>query len=145
MNIVYLQSTKVVYSRRVGAYGIENKSLMDSFKNWLKSENLFQKSIVLGIPLDDPKVIPENKCRYDVCLITNKNSFKANIKQRILKDGSYAVFKINHTEKSINEFYTNVFQIIRKYKLHTLNQPIIERYQQNMVDNGYCEILIPVK
>ncbi len=42
MNVEYVEETKIVYFRRIGSYGIENRELMQSFKRWVKSENLFQ-------------------------------------------------------------------------------------------------------
>lgn len=72
MKIEYLKSTKVVYFRRVGIYGTENKLLMQSFKKWVKAEELFQESTILGIALDNPQNTPAKDCRYDVCLITDK-------------------------------------------------------------------------
>ncbi len=119
--------------------------LMQSFKQWIKTEGLFQGSTILGIALDNPQIIHAKNCHYDVCLITDKTSFKNSVQQRTLTTGNYAVFKLAHTEKVINEFYTNITKTINKNQLKVLNRPIIERYQQKLVDNGYCEILIPVK
>ncbi|WP_349356654.1 hypothetical protein [Levilactobacillus brevis] len=52
--------------------------------------------------LDNPQNVPAKKCRYDVCLIANENYFKKNkINHRSLKSGSYAIFKIPHTEIAI--------------------------------------------
>ncbi|WP_125591290.1 AraC family transcriptional regulator [Companilactobacillus jidongensis] len=145
MNIEHLPSTKIVYFRRIGEYGIENKYLMQSFKKWVKKEGLFQDSSILGIALDDPQNTPVNDCRYDACLITDKTNFNNNVKQRTLVNGSYAVFKLIHTEKVINEFYDNMVQIINKNQLNVDDRPIVERYQPKLVNQGYCEILIPIK
>ncbi|MDI4585230.1 DNA gyrase inhibitor [Oenococcus sp. UCMA 14587] len=145
MKIEHLSATKIVYFRRVGIYGVENMVLMQSFKQWIKTEGLFQGSTILGIALDNLQIIHAKNCHYDVCLITDKTSFKNSVQQRTLTTGNYAVFKLAHTEKVINEFYTNITKTINKNQLKVLNRPIIERYQQKLVDNGYCEILIPVK
>lgn len=145
VKIEYLKSTKVVYFRRVGIYGTENKLLMRAFKKWVKTENLFQKSTILGIALDNPQSTPAKDCRYDVCLITDKKRFKDNVEQRTLGGGTYAVFKVAHIEKVIIDFYMNIAQTIAKNQLNVLSKPIIERYKQNLVDKGYCEILIPIE
>ncbi|MDN2454452.1 GyrI-like domain-containing protein [Lactobacillus sp. UCMA15818] len=145
MKIEYLKSTKVVYFRRVGIYGTENKLLMQSFKKWVKAEELFQESTILGIALDNPQNTPAKDCRYDVCLITDKKRFKDNVEQRTLAGGTYAVFKVAHIEKVIIDFYMNIAQTIAKNQLNVLSKPIIERYKQNPVDKGYCEILIPIE
>lgn len=31
----YIDSFTMIYRRRVGAYGIENKEMMESFKDWI--------------------------------------------------------------------------------------------------------------
>ncbi|MFJ1526657.1 GyrI-like domain-containing protein [Lactiplantibacillus plantarum] len=146
MNVEYVKETKIVYFRRIGSYGIENRDIMQSFKRWVKSENLLQGSTILGIALDNPQHVPAEKCRYDVCLITNENHFKNNeINQRTLKSGSYAVFKILHTEIAINEFYQKIGTIISDNQLKVSERPIIERYQKELVDSGFCEIMIPIE
>ncbi len=118
---------------------------MNSFKQWVKSEGLFQGSTILGIALDNPQVTPAKNYRYDVCLITDKTSFKNSIEQRTLTVRNYAIFKLAHTEKAINEFYTNITKTISKNQIKLLNRSIIQRYQQELVDNGYCEMLIPIE
>ncbi|GEL14718.1 AraC family transcriptional regulator [Pediococcus cellicola] len=145
MNIECLRPTRVAYFRRIGPYGIENNKLMTSFKNWVRSEGLFRGSTILGIALDDPQIIANENCRYDTCLIINKSKFRTAVEQRILPGGKYAVFLISHDEKSINEFYRNMCQIIDDHHVNMVKQPVIERYQQTFVDRGYCEILIPIK
>ncbi|KRL02079.1 phage-related DNA gyrase inhibitory protein,GyrI [Liquorilactobacillus capillatus DSM 19910] len=119
---------------------------MRSFKQWVKAEKLFKGSIILGIALDNPRNVPNANCRYDVCLIINKENLKNNcINQRTLTAVKYAVFKIPHTEIAINEFYQKMKQIICEKQLKVLNKPIIERYKQELVSLGYCEILIPIE
>ncbi|WP_249778521.1 GyrI-like domain-containing protein [Lentilactobacillus dabitei] len=146
VNIEHMTETKVVYFRRIGAYGVENRKLMDSFKQWIKSERLFQESTILGIALDNPQNVSSVNCRYDTCLITDRGHFKNDrIKQRVLTAGNYAVFQIAHIETAINEFYQKMERIICEERFSTINKPIIERYQQKLVKMGYCEILIPVE
>ncbi len=146
MNIEHIKETNVMYFRRIGAYGFENGKLMNSFKQWIKSEELFEGSTILGIALDNPQNVPNVNCRYDVCLITDQTHFKNNrSEQRSLSAGNYAVFKIPHTKIAINEFYQNIKRIIFEKQLKVIDEPIIERYQQKLVSLGYCEILIPIE
>lgn len=78
-------------------------------------------------------------------LLPIKKRFKDNVEQRTLAGGTYAVFKVAHIEKVIIDFYMNIAQTIAKNQLNVLSKPIIERYKQNLVDKGYCEILIPIE
>ncbi|AON63728.1 DNA gyrase inhibitor [Lacticaseibacillus rhamnosus] len=146
VHIEYMKETNVAYFRRMGPYGSENGKLMHSFKQWVKAEGLFEGSTILGIALDNPQNVPDANCRYDVCLIINKEHLKNNrIKQRPLPSIKYAIFKIPHTEIAINEFYKKLNQIICEKQLKVLNKPIIERYKQKLVSLGFCEILIPIE
>lgn len=141
-----MKETNVAYFRRMGPYGTENRKLMRSFKQWVKAEGLFEGSTILGIALDNPQNVSDANCRYDACLIINKEHLKNNsIKQKSLSSIKYAVFKIPHTELAINEFYTRLNQIIYEKQLKVLNKPIIERYNQKLVSLGFCEILIPIE
>ncbi|MGO2939028.1 MAG: hypothetical protein ACTIDA_00460 [Pseudolactococcus laudensis] len=42
MKIEQISETKIIYQRRIGAYGIENKNLMTHFKAWLKMHQLLK-------------------------------------------------------------------------------------------------------
>jgi DNA gyrase inhibitor GyrI len=143
VEIEYLQNVGVIYLRRVGVYGPANRNLMRVFKNWVKSKNLFEGSTILGLSLDDPKMVPATKCRYDVCLVTDKKFQTVN--HRTLTGGKYAIFKVSHTESAINQFYVTLESKLRGNQLTMLYRPIIERYQQQMVDEGYCELLVPIQ
>lgn len=55
MQIEKITPKDIVYFRCVGPYGRANKKLMVDFKNWVKSNNLFYNSTILGVALDDPK------------------------------------------------------------------------------------------
>lgn len=71
-----MQPSKVLFMRRVGAYGPENRRLMNRMKEWIKSRGLWeQETTLLGIPRDNPFQIKEEECRYDVCMIWDKNAF----------------------------------------------------------------------
>lgn len=80
ITIEELPESKIAYFRNVGEYGEKrNKELMESFKKWAQLNGAFDNSTILGIPQDNPEVTPKEECRYDVCVIVNKNFNVADI------------------------------------------------------------------
>jgi DNA gyrase inhibitor GyrI len=147
MIIEDIPQSKTAYFRNVGEYGEkQNKELMISFKNWAKAEGLFDNSVILGIPQDNPETTLKEKCRYDVCLVVNKD-FEVT-KPALTGEfsgGKYAVFLLDHTKEAISEFWKNIFSEIAQNKLTLRNQPIVERYTSQMIENHLCEILVPIQ
>ncbi|TSB48032.1 AraC family transcriptional regulator [Alkalicoccobacillus porphyridii] len=147
ITIEELPNSRIAYFRSIGKYGgrAQYKS-MESFKKWLESNDVSSHSTILGIPKDNPEITPEDKCRYDVCvLIENESKVPKPAHIGELSGGTYAVFLLDHTKEAVNEFWSNVFSQIKRNNLLIKEQPIIERYTQQMIDNHLCEILVPIQ
>lgn len=147
ITIEELPESRIAYFRNVGEYGgKQNKELMESFKKWALLNGVFHNSIILGIPQDNPSITPKEECRYDVCVVVNKDS---NVPQPAqvgkLPGGKYAVFLLDHTKEAVSEFWGIIFSEIEKNSLTIREEPIIERYTSQMIDNDLCEILVPIQ
>ena len=59
--------------------------------------------------------------------------------------GKYAVFKLDHTKEAVTEFWSTIFSEIEKNKLLIREQPIVERYTSDMIDQHLCERLVPIE
>lgn len=144
-NIEEMPKSRVIYMRKIGAYGEENYGLMQAFKKWAKDNGLFtEASVILGISHDDPNITPPESCRYDVCMIVGDDYeiTDFNIKEAKLPGGKYAVFTIEHTPEEIKKAWEEVFfKLLQK---PDFSRPIIERYAKAMVNNNLCEICVPV-
>ena len=47
---------EVIYMRRTGEYGAGNRTLMDTFKNWVKENDLYgEDTVIYAVPLDNPE------------------------------------------------------------------------------------------
>lgn len=147
ITIEELPESKIAYFRNVGGYGKkQNKELMESFKKWTQLNGVFDNSTILGIPQDNPEITPKEECRYDVCVIINKDFNVAEPAQvGKFSGGKYAVFLLDHTKKAINEFWENIFSEIEKNNLTIRDRPIVERYTSQMIGNHLCEILVPIQ
>ncbi|MEK4425229.1 AraC family transcriptional regulator [Solibacillus sp. FSL K6-1523] len=147
LTIEELPESRIAYFRNVGAYGEkQNKELMESFKRWAQLNGLFENSIILGIPQDNPEVTPKAECRYDVCVVIDK-VFQVEEPAQVgtFAGGKYAIFLLDHTKEAVSEFWGTIFSEIDKNNLAVREQPIIERYTSTMIANHLCEILVPVQ
>ncbi|AST95768.1 AraC family transcriptional regulator [Shouchella clausii] len=147
ITIEEVPESRIAYFRNVGEYGEkQNKKLMENFKKWAKLNGVFDDSIILGIPQDNPEITPKEECRYDVCVVINKG-FNVEKPAHIgeFSGGKYAVFLLDHTKEAVSEFWGNIFSEIERNNLSIREQPIIERYTSQMIDNHLCEILVPIQ
>lgn len=149
LKIEMMPSYRIVYMRRTGAYGIENAHLMETFKNWIKTKQLWnEETIILGIAQDDSSFVNANACRYDVCLVVTDHQKiqEKDIKVGNIDGGKYAVFKIIHTSEAVQQAWMNVFQELSEQNyIMDQTRPILERYQSKLVNNHFCEICVPIK
>ena len=70
--IEILDDCNVIYVRNKGKYGSnKNYEMMKNFKEWIK-ENCYWRYVetngILGVALDDPQIVEEESCRYDLVL-----------------------------------------------------------------------------
>lgn len=147
ITIEELAESRIAFFRNVGEYGEkQNKELMESFKQWVLENGVFDNSPILAIPQDNPAVTPKEECRYDVCVIIQNDYHVAKPAQvGTFTGGKYAVFLLDHTKEAVSEFWGNIFSEIAKHNLSIRQQPIIERYTSQMIENHLCEILVPIQ
>ena len=139
MKIETFQGITIAYMRRIGAYGPENRQLMEKLKAFLAQHDLL-KSTILGIPLDDPTITPAEQLRYDVGLIVPANA-TIPLPTRSIDDGTYAVFEVQHTQQGVSSFWQNIGQLTLSIDN---TKPIIERYSSQKIVEHLCEYCIPI-
>lgn len=137
---------KIAYMRRTGSYGVENLKLMQELKKWAMNKNIFKNSTIYGIAQDGADTPPE-KCRYDVCIVVEDESIlDNNVMIGKLQGGKYAIFTINHTAEDVQEFWQSAFEILKENNIqYDFSKPILERYKENLVNNGKCEFCVPLE
>ena len=138
----------VIYMRRTGEYGAGNRTLMDTFKNWVKENDLYgEDAVIYAVPLDNPEKAEPCCCRYDVCIDQPKDRRypSEQVKSRELEGGRYLVFLIPHTIDAVQAAWQLCFSELEKlgYLLDE-SRPIMERYKKKLVDEHYCELCVPV-
>ena len=144
--IEQLPCQPILFLRRTGPYGSENGKLMEALKKWAAPKGLLTNSVIYGIAQDGPDTPPE-ACRYDVCLAVSAHTPADETVQRgEIPGGKYAVFRIPHTPEAVQEFWGSVFAVLQEHNLRFHGeQPILERYQEGLVAEGFCEFCVPIQ
>ena len=149
MKIKELPEVKLIFIRRTGAYGPENQQLMETFKAWLKENDLFNEATtILGIAQDNPETtVPEN-CRYDVGLVVSefREFDDSRISKTVIQAGKYALFTVDHTTQAVEQFWRNLPNVLNESNvILDVSRPIIERYQYKMIMTHLCEFCVPIQ
>ena len=137
------RSLTIAYIRNTGPYGATNRVLMDRFKAILRERGLFDhSSVILGIALDDPALVPADRLRYDVGLVIPPHQ-DTGLARRRIADGPYAVFEVPHTQAGVKCFWQELPVLINGLPADT-SRPVIERYAAHMVARHRCEFCVPL-
>ena len=142
----HIPSLSVVYMRRTGQYGEENYALMRKMKQWVQDNGLWIESgVIYGIAQDNTETTPLEKCRYDVCCVTDSVFDDNTIQHGTLPSGEYLVFEIPHTAEDVGRFYASIGEFLTKEKRqYDESRPILERYRFALVESGRCEFCVPI-
>lgn len=141
-----IPSYRIAYMRRVGPYGSANIEVMEKLKRWAEERNLLKTATLFAIPQDNPETtLPEN-CRFDACIVIPKDYLvDDSIYEGELSSGEYLIYQVKHTAKDIQKAYEDIFPSLQSMGYKMDNKPILERYTDDMNNNLYCEICVPVK
>lgn len=147
MNTETIPEITVIYLRRTGPYGGDNRDLMARMKAWSAQNGLLEGSTILGIAWDDPAQTPPERCRYDVCLASD-GCFpepEAGMSMEHLPGGRYACFQGPHTPEGVQLLWHESFSALLELDLRPdPARPVMERYRPEMLAQGICELCIPV-
>ena len=140
--------TTVLYMRRTGAYGVENRKLMDRFQAWMKEHHLFDgDTVIYAVPMDDPGRTAPAQCRYDVCMERPRDRQPAGgaVKCRELECGKYLTFLLPHTAEAVQTAWERCFSELGELGCSLdESRPVVERYKKRLVDQHRCELCVPV-
>lgn len=148
LTIEVMDSLRMAYLRRVGAYGSENKVQMEKLKAWAREKQLLnEEAVILGIAQDDPVSTRPDECRYDTgIIIDEEDDFEEEeILTGRLPGGKYAIFEIAHTAEAVQRAWAELFDQLYNegYQLDG-SRPIMERYRVKLVNQHLCEICVPI-
>jgi DNA gyrase inhibitor GyrI len=92
IEVTTLEPRRVAYMRHVGPYDGAYRKWLD-FTTRLKKDGLPRKdSLFIGVPMDNPKVTPPEKLRYDTCVTINEKHVPTKpVRVRTIAGGDYVV------------------------------------------------------
>jgi AraC family transcriptional regulator len=110
IEVTTLEPRRVAYMRHVGPYEGSYRVWMD-FMTRLKKDGLPRKdSLFIGVPMDNPKVTPPEKLRYDACVtVDDKYVPMRPVRVRTIAGGDYVVAR-NCPFGSIAKGYEKLFR-----------------------------------
>jgi len=146
VHIENIPPSAIVYMRHIGSYGERNYKLMQDMKQWIQDRNLWsEEGVIYGIAQDNASLTSPDKCRYDVCFVTDSTFEDEAIHHGTLPTGTYLVFKVIHTADEVQRFYVGLGDAMAKEEKQIDEQcPILERYQFSLIEKGYCEFCVPI-
>ena len=110
IEVTTLKPQRVAYLRQVGPYASAYRVWTD-FKARLKPDGLpSQDSWLIGVPLDNPKVTPPEKLRYDACATVDETYVPTRpVRVRTLAGGDYVVAR-NCPIRALAKGYEKLFR-----------------------------------
>ena len=92
IEVTTLEPQRVAYMRHVGPYNGAYRVWLD-FKTRLKKDGLPRKdSLLIGVPMDNPKDTPPEKLRYDACATVDEKYVPTRpVRVRTIAGGDYVV------------------------------------------------------
>jgi AraC family transcriptional regulator len=110
IEVTTLEPQRVAYMRHVGPYEGAYRVWLD-FMARLKQDGLPRKdSLFIGVPMDNPKVTPREKLRYDSCVtVDEKFAPKRPVRVRTIAGGDYVVAR-NCPRWAIARGYEQLFR-----------------------------------
>lgn len=148
MNVITLPRCSIAYLRHTGAYGAENRAVMERLLALVSQAGLLgPEAAILSIAWDDPARTPPAACRYDACLVLHEGQTLpgADVRYGSLPGGRYAVFPLLHTAQAASEAWHAIDRLLRESDCTAdPNRPVMERYTSAGVQDGICEFCIPI-
>lgn len=146
IHVENIPTLSIVYMRRTGAYGEQNFILMQRMKEWIRNHDLWcSGGTIYAVAQDNAATTPPEKCRYDICFVTERTFEDDAIQHGTISSGTYLVSEIPHTSEAIQCFWGSIGEILSgEGKQCDESRPILERYQLDLVEKGYCEVCIPI-
>ncbi|PAF32895.1 GyrI-like domain-containing protein [Paenibacillus sp. 7516] len=148
MSMEHLASCRIAYVRQVGPYGSANVQAMNQLKQWANEKRLLTEAAVLfGIPQDNPSTTPPHHCRYDAAIVLHELELPEDDSIEIgeLQGGNYLICKVRHTPEGIQQAWNEIIPYLQNNRYIIDQQPVLERYRWDLLEQHECEICVPVK
>lgn len=155
MNITLkeLPDYQVAYVRHVGSY-LSTGQAWETLMTWASKHEIYPtEHYFIGISLDDPQFVEENKCRYDAC-VTIPDDFDrepdGDIQFKTLSGGSYALYQFYDTIDKLAIAYQSLFgQWLPSSEYEADDKPCLEFCMNNPFEDpegkAKVDLYVPIR
>lgn len=151
IGIEELPDTFVLYKKITTGYCTELiPKIFDELYRLALAHDFMIKQFV-GIGYDDPDYTPANRCKYDACIVVNKDEIPKNIpcNTKKIKGGKFAVFNFEGYKNDISTAWDYIF---REWLLNSnyipADRPHLEMYlHSEQYESGFYNVnlCLPIK
>lgn len=91
----HVEEIHTVYRRHFGSYNsAEIQTAFDELQNWAEARELHHEHGYIGIPWDEATITPDDKCRFDACLMLQRDVWLGrSVNQQNIPAGRYATLR----------------------------------------------------
>lgn len=102
---------RLAYVRSMSGYGYGLEKVWNTLFSWAYPKGIINSTTRLfGIPLDDPEITDENRCRYFAAITIDENTIPSGQTElMVLEKGWYAEFLFSDKISEIKNFYKFVY------------------------------------
>jgi len=102
----------VAYRRHFGSYEDAEVQLgFEQLQTWAQARDLHHDDRYLGIPWDDAQVTPEDRCRFDACLIVDEGQWLGTgVNTQVIPAGKYATYRSEITDHDFDLPWSQLMQ-----------------------------------
>lgn len=149
IEILSLPAYHIAYIRCLEGY---NQAIGKAWKklfSWAYPRDLITAdTIMIGIPLDNPDITPEGKCRYHACItVSAQTEAEGEVRISHIEAGKYAVYHFKGKQTQIKHAYSYLYGVwLPESGWEPKDRPALEIYsgapQKNYLTYDIC---LPVK
>lgn len=146
MQLREIQGMKLLYRRVICNYARDLKGAWEGFCKEMEDEGRLQQNFrFVGISYDDPLLIDEERCIYDMCLEIHEG---VGMDVHQITTGMYACFEFHDRLERLILTFNEIFSLWVPFCNYELdNRPSLEIYHSGLDEQGkiHIEICIPIK
>jgi AraC family transcriptional regulator len=137
---------KTMYQRFKGNY----KDLPEVWQSFCeKMETSFPDSPLelYGISYDDPLIVGENKCLYDLCARVSRPLKLTGANYKTIPGGLFLIYRFEDHVRNLSQIYNDLFAIWMPHKGYVMdNRLCFEHYHEGTESGGHLimDICIPI-
>jgi AraC family transcriptional regulator len=141
-----LPDIRILYHRFIGNY----KDLPETWQYFCeKIKNSFPDSPLefYGISYDDPLIVGENRCLYDLCVRVTNPSKLAGTNYKTIPGGLFLCYRFDDHVRNLSQIYNDLFAIWMPHKGYVMdNRLSFEHYHEGTEPGGHLvmDLCIPI-